>query len=85
MDAGLKIRLENDQRSFDGYDLEARVAAIEVLVEGITRTLIQDPEKKVQIGHFVMNNIESLYNIDEKEAAGAMFSWWRAIRDSNQG
>jgi hypothetical protein len=84
MDAGLKIRLENDLRSFDGYDLEARVAAIEVLLEGITRMLIKDPEKKALIEDFTMSNTEALYDLDEKEAAGAMFSWWRAIKDAKQ-
>ena len=85
MDEGLKVRLDNDLRSFDQFDATARLVAIETLVEGMARVMIKNSANKAALEEYVMGNSEALHDLDDKLAAHALFTLWRAIKDPNQG
>ena len=84
MDHGLKIRLENDLRSFDQFDPTARQTAVETLVEGMARVMIRNAADKATLEKYVMGSSEALHDLDDKPAAHALFTLWRAIKDPDQ-
>ena len=68
-----------DPRSFEDFDVGARAAAAEAMVEGMARIVMQNPATRSELERFVMSHCKKMHDLGDKPLAHALFSLWCSI------
>ena len=79
MNKSLSVKLQDDPRSFEDFDVGARAAAAEALVEGMAKIVMQNPATRSELERFVMSHCGKMHDLGDKPLAHALFSLWCSI------